>query len=598
MAGSSKKSAAGKRKSEETTEPARASKKRNSERRKSDAAEAPKALKDAEWTAALGELRIELLPMDAVPFLGSVQLRVVQGSLQLLGSTVGAGSEWHELHSPAGGLPIVLQTASAVSRPAVIVLRRINRGVGASLSDAAASDAPRTSTAEAEAEAAVAAEAVEAVEAVDEPAVEAGTEAMVEGESRADPSPLNVGVHARTPMRPDLPQLVSAALSAVTPGDVTEATPRAPAAPATPAVGGAVSASSARAPPPPPLGALGALNPLGPVWGGASAHEPRAARALDLMTRYLTLRPLPAPAEVGLRGWMPDEWEEAADELVESMWGGKGGKGGAEPRAPRLLLCGGRNVGKSSFARFLVNRALSAAPGGAPVCFLDTDVGQSELSAPGLVSLHVLGAPLLGPPHTHVRPAAVSCCVGDASPGADPHHFLRCVGFVLEAYRRDYAGHPLIINTCGYATGLGAQLLADVLQAACPTVVVHLDKPPPARAGREQEPSELAALVDACGVRVMPLPPLQLASLLAPSSDYRPGPLLPSAPSAADLRTLQLLAYFGALPPATHALPGGAEGFLEAAWQVRIRVRVGVASPNPHPHPHPNPNELTLTLMN
>ena len=81
----------------------------------------------------------------------------------------------------------------------------------------------------------------------------------------------------------------------------------------------------------------------------------------------------------------------------------------------------------------------------------------------------------------------------------------------------------------------------------------------------------------------MALPPLQLASLLAPSADYRAGPLLPSAPSAADLRTLQLLAYFGALPPATHTLPGGAEGFLEAAWQVRPGVRAGVASPNHHP---------------
>ena len=70
---------------------------------------------------------------------------------------------------------------------------------------------------------------------------------------------------------------------------------------------------------------------------------------------------------------------------------------------------------------------------------------------------------------------------------------------------------------------------------------------------------------------------LQLASLLAPSAEYRAGPLLPSAPSAADLRTLQLLAYFGALPPATHTLPGGAEGFLEAAWQVRPRVWAGLA---------------------
>ena len=70
---------------------------------------------------------------------------------------------------------------------------------------------------------------------------------------------------------------------------------------------------------------------------------------------------------------------------------------------------------------------------------------------------------------------------------------------------------------------------------------------------------------------------LAAGALLAPSADYRAGPLLPSAPSAADLRTLQLLAYFGALPPATHTLPGGAEGFLDAAWQVRPGERAGLA---------------------
>ena len=366
--------------------------------------------------------------METVPFLGSVQMRVVQGSLQLLGSTVASGSAWHELHSPAGGLPIVLQTASAVSRPAVLVLRRIDRGAVARAAppNTAASDAPRASTAEA----AGAVEAVEAVEAVDAQAAEP----MEEDGTNAKPSPLSVGAHPRTPLRPDLPQLVSAALTAATPGEVggvAEETPHAPAATAAPAPAptAVASAASVCAPPPPPLGVL---SPLGPVWSGEAAHAPRTARALQLMTRYLQLRPLPALAELGIRGWLPHEWEAAADEIVESMWGGKGGdsgrggKGGAE--VPRLLLCGGRNVGKSSFARYLVNRALSAAPGGAPVCFLDTDVGQSELSPPGLVSLHVLGTRLLGPPHTHVRPAAVSCCVGDASPGTDPHHFLQCVG--------------------------------------------------------------------------------------------------------------------------------------------------------------------------
>ncbi len=98
-----------------------------------------------------------------------------------------------------------------------------------------------------------------------------------------------------------------------------------------------------------------------------------------------------------------------------------------------------------------------------------------------------------------------------------------------------------------------------------------LDRPPPHDARLDSPappppppPSELAAVVGACGARVIELPPLQLAAVPDPS---RAGALLPAAPSAADLRTLQLLSYFGALPAATHLLPGGAEGYLEPAWQ-------------------------------
>lgn len=37
------------------------------------------------------------------------------------------------------------------------------------------------------------------------------------------------------------------------------------------------------------------------------------------------------------------------------------------------------------------------------VMFLDTDLGQPELTPPGLVSITRLTAPLLGPPCTHMR---------------------------------------------------------------------------------------------------------------------------------------------------------------------------------------------------
>ena len=83
-----------------------------------------------------------------------------------------------------------------------------------------------------------------------------------------------------------------------------------------------------------------------------------------------------------------------------------------------VLVTGAKAVGKSTFCRALVNALLSrgvAADDSAlidkvsarrprrcgAVAFLDLDVGQPELGPPGVVSLHVVTSPLLGPPHTH-----------------------------------------------------------------------------------------------------------------------------------------------------------------------------------------------------
>ena len=48
---------------------------------------------------------------------------------------------------------------------------------------------------------------------------------------------------------------------------------------------------------------------------------------------------------------------------------------------PRLLVAGGKGVGKSTFLRFLVNRVLAEV--GAPVLVVDLDPGQAEFTVPG-----------------------------------------------------------------------------------------------------------------------------------------------------------------------------------------------------------------------
>ena len=58
-----------------------------------------------------------------------------------------------------------------------------------------------------------------------------------------------------------------------------------------------------------------------------------------------------------------------------------------------VLVKGSKRTGKSTFARTILNRLLS---GYRRVAFLECDVGQTEFSPPGLVSLTVLNQQVFG----------------------------------------------------------------------------------------------------------------------------------------------------------------------------------------------------------
>ena len=52
----------------------------------------------------------------------------------------------------------------------------------------------------------------------------------------------------------------------------------------------------------------------------------------------------------------------------------------------RVLVAGGKGVGKSTFLRWFTNKLLSSGP----VLFLDLDPGQAELGLPGYLSMSAL----------------------------------------------------------------------------------------------------------------------------------------------------------------------------------------------------------------
>ncbi|XP_019647321.1 PREDICTED: polynucleotide 5'-hydroxyl-kinase NOL9-like [Branchiostoma belcheri] len=136
--------------------------------------------------------------------------------------------------------------------------------------------------------------------------------------------------------------------------------------------------------------------------------------------------------------------------------------------APVILLCGGKNSGKSTLARFLINLILSSC---GEVYHLECDIGQTEFTPSGFVSLTHVTTPTLGPPFTHQKTPDRCCYYGHLSPNDDPDRYIRTVKYVHQGYRGDA---PLIVNTMGWTQGLGLHLLMDTLHLVRPSHILQL----------------------------------------------------------------------------------------------------------------------------
>ena len=179
-----------------------------------------------------------------------------------------------------------------------------------------------------------------------------------------------------------------------------------------------------------------------------------------------------------------------------------------EAQAPVVVVCGTKNVGKSTFSTFLVNELLQKYP---TVAFLETDVGQPEFSAPGCLSLHVFSERLSSQPRVQLLDPLRCYFYGDVSPKQDPEKYLRCI-FALQSFFLHHLHHqeqiempsvalaeghvaqpplpgvahaegqvavaiPLVINTNGWIRGLGLDVLIDILRQVTPTHVVQILSP-------------------------------------------------------------------------------------------------------------------------
>lgn len=118
-------------------------------------------------------------------------------------------------------------------------------------------------------------------------------------------------------------------------------------------------------------------------------------------------------------------------------------------------------MGKSTFTRYLINRAIDHVNTTFGLTYFDCDIGQCEFTISGCISYTDLDSPLLGPPCSHIRgnpkPNRL-LYYGLVSPQVSPVRYLEYVSKLRQLWTIDHSVQNRkrfmkVINTMGWGTG-------------------------------------------------------------------------------------------------------------------------------------------------
>ncbi|KAF5298233.1 hypothetical protein FQR65_LT09744 [Abscondita terminalis] len=136
----------------------------------------------------------------------------------------------------------------------------------------------------------------------------------------------------------------------------------------------------------------------------------------------------------------------------------------------RILLAGGKSVGKSTMLRYMVNKLLVNYR---QVLVIDLDPGQPEFTVPGCISASVVTEPLLGPNFTHLKKPERCIFVPEIDLSEDSDEYIGFVEFLMEQCD-NLPTMPTLINHMGFTIGLGFYILSSVVVCARPTTIIDI----------------------------------------------------------------------------------------------------------------------------
>lgn len=183
--------------------------------------------------------------------------------------------------------------------------------------------------------------------------------------------------------------------------------------------------------------------------------------------------------------FITEKWNKIASDIIHDIHSKKhDSKLESDTDLPcdkRILITGAKGVGKSTYVRYITNRLLCDTDIAVKeVAILDCDVGQTELSPPGMLTLTVVTRPILSPAHAHMVCGTQqsyfrvadrhegACFYGFTTSKINPESFTAAVSHLMDKYtdlcnERGYKV-PLVVNTDGWVKGLGFEILSCVIQ--------------------------------------------------------------------------------------------------------------------------------------
>jgi polynucleotide 5'-hydroxyl-kinase GRC3/NOL9 len=139
----------------------------------------------------------------------------------------------------------------------------------------------------------------------------------------------------------------------------------------------------------------------------------------------------------------------------------------------KVVIIGGKNVGKSGMSQYLINKNLRQFP---QILLIDLDIGQPICNAVQTVSATLIEKPLINTGYLNALKPLKCFLYGDKSIMTSPFKYIECTHELLKFCNENLniRNIPWVINTMGYQKGFGLELICIILRIIQPTDVVQI----------------------------------------------------------------------------------------------------------------------------